>query len=112
MKKVMVALIMTGGLLLWGAGCSKEEGAKGGDAKENTAASADKIGVQECDDYITKYAACIAKMPAAAKGPAEQGFKQLKDGWKAAAATPQGKEGLKTGCKTALDGLAQNPMCK
>ena len=106
MKKVMVGLIMAGGLLLVGAGCSKSEGG------ENTAASGDKIGVQECDDYITKYAACIAKMPAAAKGPAETGFKTQKDAWKAAAATPQGKEGLKTGCKMALDALSKNALCK
>ena len=109
MMKVMVALIMTGGLLLVGAGCGKEE-AK--DEKAGAAASGDKVGVQECDDYIAKYAACIKKMPAAAQGPAEQGFKTQKDAWRTAASTPTGKEGLKTGCKTALDALAQNPMCK
>jgi len=107
MKKVMVALIMTGGLLLWGAGCSKSEEGKTGEA-----AAGDKIGVTECDDYIAKYAACIKKMPAAAQGPAEQGFKTQKDAWRTAAATPAGKEGLKTGCKAALDALAGNPMCK
>ncbi|MFT3774894.1 MAG: hypothetical protein QM820_56830 [Minicystis sp.] len=110
MKKVMVALIMTGGLLLVGAGCSKEEH-KDAD-KGATGATGDKIGVQECDDYIAKYTACIAKMPAAAKSTAEQGFKTQKDAWRAAAATPQGKEGLKTGCKMALDSLAQNALCK
>jgi len=109
MNKVMVALIMTGGLLLVGAGCGKDEAAKGG---EHTAAAGDKVGVAECDDYITKYAACIKKMPAAAQTTAETGFKTQKDAWRAAAATPQGKEGLKTGCKMALDALAQNALCK
>jgi hypothetical protein len=108
MNKVMVALIMTGGLLLVGAGCSKESKPSG----DGAAASGDKIGVQECDDYIAKYSACISKMPAAAKGPAEQGFKTMKDAWKQAASTPAGKDGLRTGCKQALDALAQNPMCK
>lgn len=107
MMKVMVALITAGGLLVLGAGCSKEENKEAG-----AAASGDKIGVAECDDYITKYAACIAKMPAAAKTTAETGFKTQKDAWRAAAATPQGKEGLKTGCKMALDALAQNALCK
>lgn len=108
MMKVMVALMMTGGLLLVGAGCSKEE------KKEETgaAASGDSIGVAECDEYVKKYAACIAKMPAAAKTTAEQGFDTQKKAWKTAASTPQGKEGLKTGCKMALDGLAQNALCK
>lgn len=108
MMKVMVALIMTGGLLLAGAGCSKDEPK----ADEKTAASGDAIGVKECDDYIAKYSACIAKMPGAAKETAEKGFKTQKDAWRAAAATPQGKEGLKTGCKMALDSLAQNALCK
>lgn len=109
MMKVMVALIMTGGLLLVGAGCSKSEG---GGEHAGSAAAGDSIGVKECDDYIAKYQACIDKMPAAAKGTAQTGFKTQKDAWKAAAATPQGKEGLKTGCKMALDALAQNALCK
>jgi hypothetical protein len=106
MKKVMVALITMSGLLLWGAGCGKDE------PKSDTGSAAGAIGVAECDEYIKKFDACLAKMPAAAKPAQEQASKQLRDGWKAAAATPQGKEGLKTGCKAALDSLAQNPMCK
>jgi hypothetical protein len=110
MKKVMVALMMASGMLLVGAGCgNKDDAAKGG---EKTAATGDKVGVTECDDYITKYTACIAKMPGAARSTAETGFKTQKDAWRAAAATPQGKEGLKTGCKMALDALAQNALCK
>jgi hypothetical protein len=109
MKKVLVALMLGLGLAALGAGCSKEE-AKGGDDKAG--ASGDKIGVAECDDYITKWKACLDKMPAAAKPAQETAFKQMKDSWKAAAATPAGKDSLKTGCKTALDTLAQNPMCK
>jgi len=70
------------------------------------------IGVAECDDYLKKMNDCLGKMPAEAKAAQEQAFKASKDAWKAAAATPQGKEGLKTGCKAALDALAQNPMCK
>lgn len=108
MNKVMVALVMVGGLLLVGAGCSKEEGAK--TTEGAAAASGDKIGIQECDDYIAKYGACIKKMPEAARGPAEQGFKQMKDGWKQSAAAS--KDATKAACKTALDSLANNPMCK
>lgn len=109
MMKVMVALIMTGGLLLVGAGCGKEEHK---DDKAGAAASGDKIGVQECDDYIAKYQTCIDKMPAAAKATAQTGFNTQKQAWKTAASTPAGKDGLKTGCKMALDSLAQNALCK
>lgn len=106
------------------AGCSKTEDkkpeaapAKADDKKPEAAPAAapaggGDVGVAECDDYIKKMEACIGKMPAEAKAAMEQGFKQSKDAWKQAAATPQGKEGLKTACKAALDALANNPACK
>src|SRR5262249_30031050 len=101
MKKVLVALMLGLGLAALGAGCSKESGGGGAEA----GAAGDKIGVAECDDYITKFQACMGKMPAAAKPAQEAAFKQMHDSWKAAAAPPAGKDGLKTGCKAALDGL-------
>ncbi len=70
------------------------------------------IGVAECDDYLKKMEACMGKMPAASKAAMEQGFKASRDAWKQAAATPQGKESLKTSCKAAADAMAANPMCK
>jgi hypothetical protein len=111
MKKVLIGLLMAGGLVVLGAGCGNEKAGDGKDAK-GTAASGDSIGVAECDDYFKKLDACMGKMPAAGKAAFEQSRKQNHDAWKAAAATPQGKEGLKTGCKAAVDALAQNPACK
>jgi hypothetical protein len=99
MRKVIVGLLVVCGLF---AGCKKKE----------EAAAGGSIGVAECDEYIKKYSACIEKMPAAAKPTAEQGFKAQQDAWKAAAATPQGKAALKTGCKATLDAVASNPLCK
>jgi len=69
------------------------------------------IGVAECDDYLKKATECFGKNPAA-KAALEPALKANKDAWSKAAATPAGKDGLKVGCKAALDGLAQNPMCK
>lgn len=106
MTKWMIALIAAGALL---GGCSKD-GDKAADGK--TAAAGETIGVAECDEYLTKMEACMGKMPAEAKAVQEAAFKQSRDAWKQAAATPQGKEGLKTGCKAALDALANNPACK
>ena len=100
MKNVIVGLLVASALLV--VACSKKEEAASGGA----------IGVAECDEYITKYSACIAKMPAAAKGTAETGFKAQQDAWKASAATPEGKAALKAGCKATLDALATNPLCK
>jgi hypothetical protein len=104
MKKVLVVLMLGMGLAALGAGCSKEGGGEG--------EHGDKVGVAECDDYITKYSACLGKMPAAAKAPMESAFKQMRESWKTAAAQPGGKDALKTSCKTLVDSLATNPACK
>jgi hypothetical protein len=61
------------------------------------------IGVQECDDYIKKVEDCLGKLPAEAKGAVEGSLKANRDAWAQAAATPQGKTALSTGCKMAVD---------
>ncbi|MDB4934724.1 MAG: hypothetical protein JWP87_1696 [Labilithrix sp.] len=100
MKKLLLVSLALCALLT--VACKKKEEAAAGGA----------IGVAECDDYVTKYAACIAKMPAASQATAQQGFKAQQDAWKASAATPAGKAALKVGCKATLDSLASNPLCK
>ena len=103
MKKAMVALMLGTGLVVLGAGCSKEEEKSGG------AASGDSVGVAECDAYFKAVEACVSKNPAM-KAAMDSAMKQNREAWKQAAATPQGKEGLKTGCKAATDALAAS--CK
>jgi len=100
MKKLIVGMLFVSGVVAV-VGCSKKE-----------EASAGGIGVADCDEYITKYTACIAKMPATAKPTAEAGFKAQVDAWKSSAATPEGKAMLKVGCKATLDSLASNALCK
>ena len=64
----------------------------------------DKIGVPECDEYIEKYEACILdKVPEAQRAMYKPSLETMRKSWKDAAATPQGKSALATGCKTALD---------
>jgi hypothetical protein len=104
---------------LMGFGCNKEGGgsstttttAAGGETKPASTGGGD-IGVPECDDYLKKMESCLSKMPAEARSASENAFKQSKDAWKQAAATEAGKASLKQGCQSALDALAQNPMCK
>jgi hypothetical protein len=69
----------------------------------STAAAGDKIGVPECDEYITKVEACLAKAPAAAQATIKSSMDTMRTAWKTAAANPQGKAALATGCKTALE---------
>ncbi len=106
MKKLMIALLMAGGLIALGA-CGKDE--KAADTK---AGGGDSVGVAECDEYIKKYEGCLSKTPAAAKPALEQAFKAQRDSFKQSASTPEGKAALKTSCKALVDGLASNPNCK
>ena len=97
MKKLMIALMVAGAFAV---GCGGE---KSGASGSGAAAGGDKIGIQACDDYITKMESCIGKMDPAAKAATEQSFKQTRDAWKAAAA--QGgaaKDSLKLGCEASL----------
>ena len=72
-------------------------------------AAVDKVGVPECDEYITKYEACInSKVPEAQRAMYKTSFETMRKSWKDAAATPQGKAGLATGCKSALDTAKQS----
>ena len=74
-----------------------------------TASSGDKIGVPECDDFITKYEACISgKVPEAQRAQFNTMLKQWRDSWRQAAATPQGKAGLAQGCKMSAEQARQS----
>jgi hypothetical protein len=74
------------------------------DTKPADATTADSIGVPECDEYIKKYEMCLNnKVPEAARAGLKTSFEQTRKAWKDAAASPQGKTALATGCKTALE---------
>jgi len=78
------------------------------DMAKTDANAADKIGVPECDEYIQKYEACVnSKVPEAQRAMLKTSFEQQRKAFKDAAATPQGKAGLATGCKQALDTAKQ-----
>ena len=80
-------------------------------AASNTAAntstastSGDKIGVPECDEYISKYEACVnSKVPESMRATVKASMETARKMWKDAAATPQGKAGLAQACKQALE---------
>lgn len=74
-----------------------------------TTSSGDKVGVPECDDFITKYEACVtSKVPEAARAQFNASLKQWRDTWRQAASTPQGKAGLAQGCKMIAEQSKQS----
>ncbi|MFL6231070.1 MAG: hypothetical protein ACJ741_20020 [Pyrinomonadaceae bacterium] len=77
-------------------------------ATTNTAgantASAEKVGVPECDDYITKYEACVSgKVPETARAQYNASIAQMRKSWHDLAANPQTKGSLAQACKTATE---------
>jgi hypothetical protein len=68
-----------------------------------TPGPAEAIGVPECDDYIKKYLACVDRMPAAAQDTARSSLNQMRDQWRQAASTEQGRTGLAMSCRSAID---------
>jgi hypothetical protein len=69
-----------------------------------TASTGEKIGVAECDDFLAKYEACVSgKVPAAAQATFKTSLDTWRSSWKKLAETPQGKAGLATACKAALE---------
>jgi hypothetical protein len=70
----------------------------------STTSAAGDIGVAECDDFLKKYEACVSgKVPAAAQATFKTSLDTWRSSWKQLAQTPQGKAGLETACKSALD---------
>ena len=99
-----LSLLLSAAMLACG-GAENTNTANSGAANSGGAtASGDKIGVAECDEFIQKYEACInSKVPETARSMVKANLDSMRNAWKQAAATPQGKAGLAQGCKQALD---------
>jgi hypothetical protein len=121
--KLIVTLFCLGALLLVGCTTTETTNTNNTPAKAATPASSpavtastpapststastsgDKIGVPECDEFLTKYEACVSdKVPEAQRATFKTSMAQMRTAWHNAASTPQGKAALGTTCKTALE---------
>ena len=64
----------------------------------------DAIGIAACDDYLDKYAACVAdKVPAKTRDALKTSLDQTRDAWRAALASGSSKSDLEAACKTMYD---------
>lgn len=113
---VLAASLICGSLAT--AACSSGDPAAGAQSKDAPArttaaqtapaASGDSIGVAECDQYLAAYESCLKdKVPAAAREMMKTSFDSTRASWRQAAATPEGRAGLATACKTARDAARQ-----
>ncbi|HEY0170968.1 MAG TPA: hypothetical protein VGB98_08090 [Pyrinomonadaceae bacterium] len=98
------ACLLLGALMLACGGGDSGNAGNASNAAGGTTASGDKVGVAECDEFIQKYEACVnSKVPETARSMVKANLDSMRTAWKKAAETPQGKAGLATGCKQALE---------
>jgi len=99
LRVVATALILTAG-----AACgSGESSGTSAPSSSSSPPAAAQFGTPECDTYMSKYLACIDRMPEAARAAARQSLDQTRAAWQQAAATDQGRAALAMTCKAASD---------
>jgi hypothetical protein len=69
-----------------------------------TTASAEKIGVPECDEFIAAYDACVSsKVPESARAQYKTAIAQWRSSWSKLAANPNTKATLAAACKQSAE---------
>jgi uncharacterized lipoprotein NlpE involved in copper resistance len=102
---VVIALVGCGG----GAKNEAPPAAAPAPVAPQASAAAFDTGVAECDDYLTKYTACIDQhVPEAMRSTFRQSMDQTRAAWKQAnTTTPEAKQALASACTTAMDAAKQ-----
>lgn len=67
------------------------------------------VGVPECDAYIVKYEACLAKMAPGGQASAKESFAAQRSAFRANATTPEARKALADQCRAALEAI--KPTC-
>lgn len=113
-KTLLILAVLCAAILI---GCGKTEtmnnsNTMAGDANKTTtattpakttAATVEKIGIPECDEYIAKYEACAGKVPEAGRAAYKSALDQTRASWKKLADNPQTKGTLAAACKQAAE---------
>ena len=74
----------------------------GDSTAEDGGTAANAVGIAECDEYLAKYARCIAdKAPADRRQTLEDSLERTRATWKALAANPGARPGLPQACGLA-----------
>jgi hypothetical protein len=70
-----------------------------------TAQTPEPLGIPACDEFLTKYEGCIAKMPAANQPTFKSTLDQMRTGWTGMAANAQARPALEGVCKQMSDSM-------
>lgn len=114
-KQLVVMLCVLASLLLIGCGRTEVEVNRNanvsatipkpaGSPPSTSTVTAGNIGVPECDDFITKYDACVNdKVPEAARAQYKASIEQWRSSWRTLAANPQTRPTLVDACKKTIE---------
>ena len=70
----------------------------------SAARAAEPIGIPACDDFITKYEACVStKVPAAQQSTFRMSLDQMRSSWAGLAKMPEAKPQLEASCKASME---------
>ena len=71
---------------------------------DNAPSTAEKVGVAECDNFITAYENCVStKVPEASRAQLKAAVATWRTNWKKLADNPQTRGTLASACKTQLE---------
>ena len=72
--------------------------------RNDNSSTGDKVGIAECDNFITAYETCVSsKVPAAAQANLKASVATWRTEWKKLADNPQTRGTLAAACKTQRD---------
>ncbi|HEU4932409.1 MAG TPA: hypothetical protein VFT48_10025 [Pyrinomonadaceae bacterium] len=113
-KSLLLMLCLLTGLLV--LACAKSEetnrnvAAPGGTnssapgSTNSSATAADKIGIEECDSFLTAYDNCVSnKVPEATRAQYKNAINTWRTEWKKLADNPQTRGTLATVCKNQME---------
>jgi hypothetical protein len=70
----------------------------------NSSASAEKIGIEECDSFLTAYENCVStKVPEATRATYKKAIADWRTSWKKLAENPQTRATVAGICKTQME---------
>jgi hypothetical protein len=67
--------------------------------------------VKECDDYFTRFEACLPKFPAESQQGVKTAIGLQRGAFRKQIATPEGRTAAVEACKKLTEQLAKNPAC-
>ena len=72
--------------------------------RNDNAGTGDKVGIAECDNFITAYETCVSgKVPEAARANLRAAVATWRTDWKKLADNPQTRDSLAAACKAQRD---------